>query len=155
MRIFAYGSSLDFKQTRARCPSAQFVAKALLTDHKLCFPRYGSNRGCGVASVECADGDHVWGVVYDIADDDVPKMDKAEGFDPNRAPDQNCYNRAQITVLRDGNAGRPIAAFTYIAEPQANPPLPNANYRDTIVCGARAWELPDDYVKRLEAIKIS
>jgi gamma-glutamylcyclotransferase len=153
MLIFAYGSSLDFKQTRARCPSAKFVAKALLKDHRLCFPRCGSKRGCGVASVECARGDHVWGVVYDIADEDVPKMDKCEGFDPNRS--QNSYNRAQIIVLSDGNAATPMTVVTYIAEPQENPPLPNANYRDTIVCGARAWKLPDDYVKRFEAIKIS
>ncbi len=155
MLYFAYGSNLDSKQMRARCPSAQFVDKALLRDHGLCFPRYGSTRGCGVASIEPADGHHVWGVVYDVADDDVSKMDECEGFDPSRPPDKNCYNHAQITVLREGNVATPITVFTYIAERQANPPLPNANYRDSIVCGARAWKLPDDYVKRLEAIKIS
>jgi gamma-glutamylcyclotransferase (GGCT)/AIG2-like uncharacterized protein YtfP len=155
MLLFAYGSNLDFKQTRARCPSAQFVAKALLTGHRLYFPRYGSNWDCGVASVDDSDGDHVWGVVYDIADDDVPKMDTSEGFNPNRHEEQNSYNRVSVCVLLDGNAASPVAAFTYIAVPQPNPQLPNANYREAIVRGARAWKLPNDYVNMLEAIRIS
>jgi len=155
MLNFAYGSNLDFKQARTRCPSAQFISKALLPDYRLCFPRNGVARGCGVASVEPADGEHVWGVVYDIADVDVSKMDKAEDFDPNRPHEQNSYNRVQIPVLLDGNVNMPSTVSIYIAVPQANPLLPNANYRDTIIRGARAWELPVDYVKKLEAIIVS
>jgi gamma-glutamylcyclotransferase (GGCT)/AIG2-like uncharacterized protein YtfP len=155
MLQFAYGSNLDINQARVRCPSAQFIAKALLPDYRLCFPRTGWPRGCGVASVEPADGDHVWGVVYDIADVHVSEMDQAEKFDPNLPRDQNTYNRVQIRVLLDGNVNTPIKVFIYIAVPEPNPLPPNAAYRDTIVGGARASNLPDDYVKRLEAIRIS
>jgi hypothetical protein len=155
MLLFAYGSNLDFNQVRARCPSAQFVAKALLTDYRLYFPRYGPKWGCGVASVADSERDHLWGVAYDIADDDVLKMDTCEGFNSKRRPEQNSYNRLQVSVLRDGNVATPLTAFTYIAVPQPNPPLPNANYRATLEKGARDWKLPDDYVKMLEAIRIS
>jgi len=124
-------------------------------DHRLCFPRYGTKWDCGVASVERASGDQVWGVVYDIADDDVPKMDTCEGFNPKRPREQNSYNRLPVSLLLDGNAAAPVTAITYIAVPQPNPPLPNAKYRETIVRGARAWKLPDHYVKTLEAIRIS
>jgi len=82
-------------------------------------------------------------------------MDEAEDFEPNRPPDQNSYNRVQIEVLRNGKPATPITVFTYIAVPQPKPPLPNADYRNTIIRGARASGLPEEYVKRLEAIRIA
>jgi len=155
MLQFAYGSNLDFNQTRARCRSARFVSKALLPDYRLCFPRYGLARRCGVASIEPAEGDHVWGVVYEIPDDEVSNMDKAEDFNRDRPYDQNSYYRVEIEVLPNGDPATPITVFTYIAVPQPKPPLPNADYRDTIVRGAIASGLPEEYVKRLEAIEIA
>lgn len=85
----------------------------------------------------------------------VSEMDEAEKFDPNLPHDQNTYNRVQIRVLLDGSVNTPITVFIYIAVPERNPLPPNAAYRETIVRGARASNLPDDYVKRLEGIRIS
>ena len=39
MLYSAYGSMMDFREMRQRCPSAQFVAVAKLLDHLLQFTR--------------------------------------------------------------------------------------------------------------------
>ena len=39
MLYFAYGSNLDCGQMRSRCPSTQFVCRAVLKDHSLAFTR--------------------------------------------------------------------------------------------------------------------
>ena len=89
MLIFAYGSNMNWDQMRERCPSSRFVGIAVLRDHKLAFTRKSVNRGCGVADVVAEDGAQVWGVVYEIVDLDVGKLDASEGFRPGR--DMNSY----------------------------------------------------------------
>jgi hypothetical protein len=54
---FAYGSNMNWEQMKTRCPSARFVAVALLPDYKLAFTRKSINRGCGVADGVLLDGD--------------------------------------------------------------------------------------------------
>ncbi len=46
--------------------------------------------------------------------------------------------------------------FTYFADPQPNPPLPNIEYKNLILSGAMHWHPPEEYVRRLqEQIKVS
>jgi hypothetical protein len=33
--------------------------------------------------------------------------------------------------------------------------LPNQEYKNLILAGARRWRLPDDYIKELEAIEVA
>src|SRR5512138_3517065 len=95
---FAYGSNLDFAQMKGRCPSASFVGKAILPDHRLVFPR-GSRKMGGVAGVAPAKGKEVWGVVYTITESDLSLLDDIEGFDTERSKALNAYNRKIITVV--------------------------------------------------------
>jgi gamma-glutamylcyclotransferase (GGCT)/AIG2-like uncharacterized protein YtfP len=154
MLCFAYGSNMDWGQMRRRCPTARFVAVAKLEAHRLCFPRRSKSRDCGVSSVVPSKPNHVWGVVFQIDELDIGALDKFEGFDPNQAPDANSYNRKEIRVLRNGIPGAPLTVFTYIAVAQRDPPLPNHEYRDTIVRGAEYWHLPPEYVAKLKCIKV-
>ena len=155
MIYFAYGSNLDFAQMRNRCPSAQFVATARLPDYCLAFTRESRRRGCGVADVLPAQGQSVWGVVYNIAETEIGLLDQDEGYRPGRPAENNSYVREQRHVLRDGDAEQPLVASIYIANPQPNPPLPNNDYKRQIVNGARFWHLPSEYVARLEQIAVS
>jgi gamma-glutamylcyclotransferase (GGCT)/AIG2-like uncharacterized protein YtfP len=153
MLNFAYGSNMNWDQMRERCPSSRFSGIAVLRDHKLAFTRKSVNRGCGVADVVSDDGAQVWGVVYEIADHDVGKLDASEGFRPGR--DKNSYFRRECLVFLDGEDQRPLTLSAYFGDPQPNPPLPNAVYRNLIIAGARHWHLPEEYIRELEQIEVS
>jgi gamma-glutamylcyclotransferase len=150
---FAYGSNMNWNQMRERCPSSRFVGIAVLRDHKLAFTRESVNRGCGVADVVAEDGAQVWGVVYEIADLDVGKLDTSEGFRPGR--DKNSYYRRERLVFLDGEDQRPLTVSAYFGDPQPNPPPPNAAYKSLILAGARHWHLPEEYIRELEQIEVS
>jgi gamma-glutamylcyclotransferase (GGCT)/AIG2-like uncharacterized protein YtfP len=153
MLTFAYASNMNWDQMRRRCPSSRFVGNAVLRDHKLAFTRKSFNRDSGVADVVAEDGAHVWGVVFEIADLDVGKLDAWEGFKPGR--DKNSYDRHECVVFLDGEDQRPLTVFAYFGNPQPNPPLPNAAYKSLILAGARFWRLPQEYVSELEQIEVS
>lgn len=153
MLYFAYGSNMNWQQMWERCSSARFVGVAILTDHKLAFTRKSVNRGCGVADAVREDGRIIWGAVYEIDDLDVGKLDVSEGYRPGR--EKNSYWRRECLVLLDGDQQRQLTACSYFGDPQSNPPLPNQEYKQLIVSGARHWHLPDGYIRDLEAIEVS
>ena len=152
MLYFAYGSNMNWKQMRERCPSSRFVGIAVLRDHKLAFTRESDDRSCGVADVVAENGTQVWGVVYEIADLDVGKLDASEGFRPGR--DKNPYYRRECLVFLDGEDQRPLTVSAYFGDPQPNPPLPNAEYKNLILAGTRHWHLPEEYIRELEQIEV-
>src|SRR5436309_15390853 len=120
IRIFAYGSNMDCAQMRERCPSARFLNVAKLPNHELAFTRRSTNRGCGVADAIPRDGKELWGVVYEIDEAELPELDRWEGVN------SGAYVRrdAQSVYFRDED--EPIRTSIYFANPQHNPPLPNA-----------------------------
>ena len=152
MLYFAYGSNMDWDQMKNRCPSTQFVGLAVLRDYQLAFTRKSKKRNCGVADVVPASGKEVWGVVYEITDGDRANLDECEGYREGR--DTNSYWRKECTVhLVDDH--KDVKVWTYFAEPQQNPPLPNSEYKNLLLSGARYWNLPALYRKELESIKVS
>jgi hypothetical protein len=151
MLYFAFASNLDPAQMAVRSPGHTVVGLAALREHKLAFPAFSQHWGGGTAGVAVAHGDTVWGVLYDLTDEDLRGQDEAEGF---RGPgDQhNVYDREQVWVdlVRpdDGSFPRRVRAWIYVARPW-NGQLPTRRYLDTILRGARHHRLPDDYVARL------
>jgi hypothetical protein len=143
---------MNWQQMKKRCPSARFVSIALLPEYKLAFTRKSINRGCGVADVVSEPGQKVWGVLYQLNQLDVEKLDLSEGYKMGR--EKNSYWRRECEALQDGDDRRSLTVFTYFGEPQLAPPSPNAEYKTLIVSGARYWNLPDNYVRDLESIEV-
>jgi gamma-glutamylcyclotransferase len=135
---------------RARCPTVQFLCRARLRDYQLVFPRKSIRWDCGVAGIVPGPGHEVWGVVYDVADGDVPLLDKTEGYYPKRPLSKSAYTRKEVTVTREGDSAARLPVQTYFAVPQPNPPLPSRAYLQLIVEGARFWNLPPEYIHSLE-----
>ncbi len=151
---FAYGSNLDCGQMRSRCPSSQFVCRAVLKDHSLAFTRFSTSRQCGVADAVHQPGRDVWGVVYQINEKDLPSMDRAEGFRPERKPRENAYNRRDdVQVLAEGDANRHLTVATYFATQQNTWVAPSDGYVRQIVDGAKFWQLPQSYIQELQQLK--
>jgi gamma-glutamylcyclotransferase (GGCT)/AIG2-like uncharacterized protein YtfP len=153
MLYFAYGSNLDSAQMRQRCPSARFVAVAKLPDHQLAFTRYAKDRGCGTCDGVPEAGQDIWGVVFDISEADLRRLDESEGYQPRRPLKENAYLREQREVLRDGKKDEPVQVWLYFANREPNPPLPNAAYMKQLVEGAKFWGLPEEYQARLKRIQ--
>ena len=152
---FAYGSNLELSEICRTCPSAERKWRGRLPDHALVFPRMSTGRKCGVASVAARAGCEVWGGVYEILEVERQKLETREGFRPNRALDANCYVPAHLAVFVEGDASRQMVVMTFIANEEANPPLPNTTYKGLIIAGAREWNLSAEYIAQLEQIVTS
>ena len=148
MLTFAYGSNMDCHQMKDRCPSVRFVCVAALRDHRLYFPRKSNNWNCGVAGVEPCKDSKVWGVVYQIDELDVGKLNKHEGYLPGR--DENSYVPQERHVYEGNDGEKPICAWVYMACPEEKHPLPNKQYMQLIIDGAKFWNLCAQYIRDLE-----
>jgi hypothetical protein len=56
-------------------------------------------------------------------------------------------------VYIDGDQSRSRDVVVYLAVPQRNPSKPNSTYKGLIVSGARRWDLPAEYIAKLETIE--
>jgi len=154
MLVFAYASLLDPALARERCPGHGEIGLASLPDHRIHFPRHSERWGGGGASLTLSHGHAAWGYVYDVPEHEIAALDAAEGFHGAGDP-ANAYERQTVTVdlVRpdDGSVPRRIRALAYLARP-TEPVTPSARYLETILRGARARRLPDEYVAELAAI---
>jgi gamma-glutamylcyclotransferase (GGCT)/AIG2-like uncharacterized protein YtfP len=153
MLYFAYGSNMNWDQMRERCPSSRFVGIAVLRRYRFKITQESTNSGGGVADVVKDTGANVWGVVYQVSDLDVGKLDLREGYRPGRTA--NSYERRECMVFLDNDNKTPATVFAYFGNKrESNPPLPTKNYMARIVSGATHWHLPEDYVCALRALPV-
>ena len=59
MKIFAYGSNMNWNQMRSRCLSARFAFVARAEGYELAFTRFSQNRKCGGADIVVSAGNDV------------------------------------------------------------------------------------------------
>lgn len=139
---FAYGSNLSSARLRQpdRAPSARLVGAASVSGHTLSWCKRGAD-GSGKCTIAPTGnrGDGVWGVLWEVGEADVDRLDVVEG--PG-------YERVEVTITT-GN--QKMRAFTYVARAtHLDPSLePAAWYRELVVAGAREHGLPAAWIKRL------
>lgn len=139
---FAYGSNLDADQLRERCPSSNSRCAARLRNHRLDFTYYSTRWTGGAADVLPHSGDDVWGVVYELAERDLVRLDRYESG----------YERVTLSV--EGPDGEHYAVITYMVREKRNFP-PSDMYLDKILDWAERWNLPPDYLARLRQTRTS
>ena len=88
---FAYGSNLDFGQMEQRCPGAEYLGAATLSDHELCMD------SAGFATVIPCSGKHVQGALWDLSQANESKMDGFEGVS------EGCYEKQLVSVIYEGD----------------------------------------------------
>jgi gamma-glutamylcyclotransferase (GGCT)/AIG2-like uncharacterized protein YtfP len=139
---FAYGANLEPRRFRRRCPGATAVARARLPDHRLAFTRYSRPERGGVADIVADAEAEVWGALWEIDAACVAALDDYEGV-------PQAYRRERVRVIDDGGAEH--EAMAYVANRTGSFP-PSRQYLSVIVAGARAHELPEEYVAGLEEL---
>jgi len=151
MIYFAYGSNMNPGQMVERCPQARTIGVARLVDYRLCFPRFSRARQCASAGVEPSPGSAVWGVLYDLSDNDIPVLNYHEGYDPEGPAAQNRHILREVTALRMGGS-EPVKAMTYFAIPDGTTTRPSPAYMQAIIDGAEFHGLPLAYLAALERV---
>lgn len=84
----AYGSNLNVRQMRMRCPSARIIGTSVLKDYELLFK--GSKTG-SYLTVEKKPGGTVPVAVWEVTADDEKALDRYEGF-------PNFYYKKDLTL---------------------------------------------------------
>jgi gamma-glutamylcyclotransferase len=117
---FAYGSNLNGAQMRSRCRGARRVGRAVLPNHALAFGGFSCRWGGAVASVVRARGERVEGLLYELDDADVRRLDGFEGH-------PFAYVRVvRFVVAEDGRRRRVV---TYVQREEAlSPSSPPRGY---------------------------
>lgn len=145
MKYFAYGSNMLAERLKARVSSAKNPRPFALRKHRLRFHKKSCDCSgkCNIVAT-ARDGDVVHGVLFDIDDDQISSLDKAEGVGHG-------YRRDEIAVSIDGIETK---VFVYIAEKDAidDALVPYRWYYDLVLSGAEQHALPSDYVAGLRAI---
>lgn len=129
---FAYGSNLCAHQMASRCPDAGAPRPAVLSDHNWLINQRG------VATVEPFAGNKVHGVLWQLSERDLVRLDSAEGV-PVR------YRRERLTVHTDDTA---LPAWVYI-DHRVMPGRPRPGYLPRVIDGARHHGLPQRWIDYL------
>ena len=139
---YAYGSNLDERQLRLRCPSVRPRFRARLADHRLDFTHWSTRWTGGAADVLFHSGESVWGAVYELCERDLFRLDRYEGG----------YDRIILEVERDDGARERVVSYTVR---QKRSFRPTESYLRQMLEGGQRWRLPAGYLERLRRVPVS
>ena len=133
---FAYGANLNVNGMIYRCPGFEPISPAVLPDYRFAFK--------GVADIEPACGENVYGALYRLTPKHMKALDRFEGF-PNLyikkqvliriidGLEPKCFTEATVYIMRNGN---------YYTQP-------SDSYLNTILAGCKQWNLPEAYQEEI------
>ncbi|MBQ9347848.1 MAG: gamma-glutamylcyclotransferase [Oscillibacter sp.] len=126
----AYGSNLNIRQMRSRCPEARIIGTAEIPDYQLLFK--GSGTGAYL-TIERKKGAAVPVGVWSVTAADEASLDMYEGF-------PSFYYKTEMTVtvkgIQSGKNSR-RKALVYIMHEDRKPGIPNRRYVNTCAEGYR------------------
>lgn len=126
---FAYGANMDAAAMALRCPVSRLVGGGHLPRHRFMIMCQG------YASVVRDPTRTVWGVLWELALDDLPALDRYEGVAGG------LYAKATLPVTTAGGVKR---ALIYLGRSTA-PGRPRPCYLDAVLAASEAAQLPPAY----------
>lgn len=160
MIYFAYGSNMSEEELKRAeyCPSATFVGIAKLPGYRLAFSRASKKKGregTGLSDMVPAENQCVWGVLYDIPDEERVGLNRKEVYHGKGAPD-NGYEPAWIVVFTKEHPHVSRRVETYLVAVRTKEKwdgrdiTPAPGYLGTIIRGAVEHRLPSHYIRKLK-----
>lgn len=130
--VFAFGSNMHRPQMQSRCPSATVLGPGILHDFRIGFSGTSRRWNGAVATIEMAPGRRCFGLLYQITETDLVRLDGYEGVF------SNIYERITVPIHR-GTSGRPRRAHAYRLCGETRPGVPSGTYLDLIRRAYREW----------------
>lgn len=145
MRFFFYADNLNPTQLKRRAPEHQFLFNAYLPDHTIGFPRFSSQWRCGLAGVLPSQGERVWGVVFEVTEEDVKILDQFDDEVPEGA-----YRHLEANVFTEDEQKEMVT--TYVSQ-SVGKFKPKEHYLDFVIKGIKYWKLPDECLEMWELFR--
>lgn len=146
MKYFAYGSNMNPERMRQRGIEFSRREHVILNGWRLVFNKIASrNPKEGYANIEPDEEGVVEGILYEIQDSDLEKLDRYEGY-PNH------YNRIKVKVKL--NNVQEVEAITYIAQHDKikSGLKPSKDYLNHLLKGCDL--LSEKYCERLRRVPV-
>ena len=124
----AYGSNLNVRQMKLRCPTARVVGTAEIKDYELLFK--GSQTG-SYLTIEPKEGGIVPVAVWEVQEQDVRLLDRYEGW-------PRFYYKKDMEIRYKGirtGRHRTVTAFVYIMHEDREIGIPSNRYISTCIEG--------------------
>ena len=144
---FAYGSNMNAIQMHERCSKSKVIAIARLANYRVGFFGHSEIWDGGQESVVSDPGHDVWGVVYEIDNPDMEKLDNCQDV---RMDGNGSYFHYPARV--HGLDGQTYTVLLYKKDFLGEPKKPSKPYLDFIIAGAEE-KLPAEYIEELRAIE--
>lgn len=147
MLYFAYGSNMlksrlenQRNRTTPKIGSVVDLGAAKLEGYKIIFNKLGTFDGSGKTNIVQDAGSIVWGVIFELTDDQILRLDRVETAG---------YRRDSVAV--NANGGQ-IDVATYFANIDYTREglLPTSDYLGFLIDGAKEHSFPEDYTSFLE-----
>ena len=140
----AYGSNLNVRQMKYRCPTAKIAGTAVIRDYELLYK--GSKTG-SYLTIEKKKGGAVPVAVWEVTAADEHSLDIYEGY-------PNFYYKKNMKI-RLSETGKMIDAFVYIMHEERRLGIPTPVYVSTCkfgytICGFDFKYLDEAYEKSLK-----
>ncbi|MEN2975432.1 MAG: gamma-glutamylcyclotransferase family protein [Candidatus Caldarchaeales archaeon] len=142
---FAYGSNMDPDQMKIRGVSFSKRLHAVLKGFRLEFNKLSfRNPREGYANIVPDREGVVEGILYEVEDEDLSKLDRYEGYPFH-------YNRVKVDVMLDD--GQMVEAVAYIARPEMTRKnlKPTKEYLSHLLKGSDL--LSKEYYERLSNVR--
>jgi gamma-glutamylcyclotransferase (GGCT)/AIG2-like uncharacterized protein YtfP len=138
---FAYGSNMDPRMMRRNCPGAELIGHGRLDGYRIEFNVYSDRWRGGAANVEPDPDGHLWGVVYEVSEEEINALDTYVGH-------PTFYRREDVEVDMAGNR---VPCVTYRVAHQSGFVRPTDEYLARIRQAIRMQGLPPEALDILEA----
>jgi gamma-glutamylcyclotransferase (GGCT)/AIG2-like uncharacterized protein YtfP len=138
---FAYGSNMDARHMTSRVPGARSFGPARLDGFRLAFSVYSTEWEGGAANLELDPEAHVWGVLWEIPDEETRGLDVFQGH-------PTFFRREDVVV--EGPEG-PAIAWTYrVAHQEGTYVRPTDTYLQLLRSAIRTLGLPPEALDILD-----
>lgn len=136
----AYGSNLNIRQMRYRCPGAKPIGISAIPDYELLYK--GSKTGAYL-TIEPKDGGLVPIAVWEVTADDEKRLDIYEGY-----PNFYYKKEVRLPVRMASGKIRKVTTFIYIMHEERRIAIPSMSYIRTCEEGYRNFGFDVKYLDR-------
>lgn len=137
----AYGSNLNIRQMRMRCPSARIIGTSEIPDYELLFK--GSKTG-SYLTIEPKEGSRVPVAAWEVSAEDELALDRYEGF-------PTFYYKKELMLpikgIRSGKI-RMRNTFVYIMHEDRPFGVPSNFYMQTCLSGYKSFRFDPQFLQK-------